>query len=88
MGEEKVTEWIRDGQIAWMENIAKGNESAYGKSPPNLSKNGGGHLSDSVQLQDTHLVLSSLFVTYGHAIQGSYASLQTTEKGRSTVSSN
>ena len=29
MGEVKVTEWVRGGQIAWMENIQKGNESAH-----------------------------------------------------------
>ena len=58
MGEVKVTEWIRGGQTAWMKNIQKGNDSAHGKSPPNLS--GGGHLSASVLLLDTYLVLSHL----------------------------
>jgi hypothetical protein len=31
MGEVKVTEWVRGGQIAWMESIQKGNESAHEK---------------------------------------------------------
>ena len=38
LGEVKITEWIRGGNVAWMQNIVKSNPSAYGKSPPGLSK--------------------------------------------------
>ena len=38
MSEVKVTEWVRGGQIAWMQNIQRASESTHGKSPPNLSK--------------------------------------------------
>ena len=33
LGEVKITEWIRGGNVAWMQNIVKLNPSAYGKSP-------------------------------------------------------
>ena len=38
MGEVKITEWIRGGQVAWMKNVAKHEVSAYSSSPPGLSK--------------------------------------------------
>ena len=38
IGEIKVTEWVRGGQIAWMQNVQRASESAHGKSPPNLSE--------------------------------------------------
>ena len=31
MGEVKVTEWVRGGQIAWMQNIQRASESTHGK---------------------------------------------------------
>ena len=36
MGEVKITEWIRRGQITWMKTTKE--VFAYGKSPPGLSK--------------------------------------------------
>ena len=38
MGEVKVTEWIRGGQISWMSSIEPSADSAYGQSAPGLSK--------------------------------------------------
>ena len=85
MGEVKVTEWVRGGQIAWMQNVQRASESAHGKSPPNLSKewwqafisqcSAAGYISRTIKP-----------VTYGQVVQGSYASLQPTEKGRNAVS--
>lgn len=79
MGEVKVTEWIRGGQIAWMRDITKHDNSAYGKSPPGLSKewwrrfirqcSSAGYISRIIKP-----------VTYGEAVQGVYASLKLTEK--------
>ena len=37
-GEMKVTEWVRGGETAWMQQIVKGDPSPHGKSPPNLSE--------------------------------------------------
>lgn len=86
MGEVKITEWIRGGCTAWMSNITKRATSAYGKSPPGLSKDwwigfirqcaSAGYISRSIKP-----------ATYSQTVQGSYASLQPTEKGRHTVSS-
>ena len=69
-----------------MENIQKGNESAQ-KIPLNLSKewwrsficqcSASGYISCVIKP-----------ITYGESIQGSYASLQPTEKGRSAISLN
>lgn len=88
MGEVKVTEWVRGGQIAWMQNIQRASESAHGKNPPNLSKewwraarNGGEQCSAAGYI--SHTIKP---VTYGQVVQGSYASLQPTEKGRNAVS--
>ena len=85
MGEVKVTEWVRGGQISWMQNVQRASESAHGKSPPNLSKewwrafirqcSAAGYISRIIKP-----------VTYGQVVQGSYASLQPTEKGRNAVS--
>ena len=54
-GEVKVTEWVRGGQIAWMQNIQRASESAYGRSPLNIIflRNGGEHLSANVLQQVT-----------------------------------
>lgn len=65
----------------------KRKKSAHGKSPPNLSKewwrsfirqcSAAGYISRVIKP-----------VTYGTTIQGSYASLQPTEKGRGVVNLN
>ena len=44
MGEVKVTKWLRGGEIAWMQKVTKSDLSAYNRSPPNLSRNGGERL--------------------------------------------
>ena len=37
-GEVKITDWIRGGQLTWMKDIIRNEETAYGKSPKGLSK--------------------------------------------------
>lgn len=38
LGEVKVTEWIRGGQLQWMKDVQKATESSHGKGAPGLSK--------------------------------------------------
>ena len=80
-----MTEWVRGGQIAWMESIQKGNESLLEKAHQIFLKNGGSYSFASVLLLDSCVIKP---VTYGTTIQGSYASLQPTEKGRSAMNLN
>ena len=87
LGEVKVTEWIRGGNVAWMQNIVKSNPSAYGKSPNGLSKewwrcfirqcSTTGHIKRLIKP-----------ATFGAttSIQGAYAQLKPTSKGQNAVS--
>ena len=83
MGEVKVTECIRGGQISW-KDITKHDDSAYGKSPPGLSKEWWrGFIRQCSSAGYISRIIKS--VTYGQTVQGAYASLKPTEKGRSVV---
>ena len=51
----KITEWIRGGHMAWMEDITKHDMSAYVKSPPGSLKDGGEDSSVSVLQHGIHI---------------------------------
>lgn len=80
LGEVKITEWIRGGQLAWMKDIQQATHSTHGKSTPRLSKEwwrmfirqcaAAGYISRDIKP-----------ATFGNT-QLSYASLNVTEKGR------
>ena len=84
LGEVKIAEWIRGGQMAWMKTKqGSGDTSAYGKSPPGLSRDwwrtfirqaaAGGYISRLIRT-----------AAFGQSY-GTYASLQVTTKGRTCV---
>ena len=84
LGEVKIAEWIRGGQMAWMKTKqGSGDTSAYGKSPPGLSRDwwrtfirqaaAGGYISRLIRT-----------AAFGQSY-GTYASLQVTTKGRTYV---
>ena len=86
MGEVKVTEWIRGGQISWMSSVEPSADSAYGQSAPGLSKEwwrmfirqcaAAGYITRNIKP-----------ATFG-SVQGSYASLNVTDKGRTCATEN
>ena len=85
MGEVKVTEWIRSGQTAWMKNIPRTKATAYGASPTGLSKEWWRRLIHQCSAAGYMLRLIRP-LTYTQSINGSYASLKPTEKGRDAIS--
>ena len=86
LGEVKITEWIRGGNVAWMQNIVKSNPSAYGKSSHGLSKEWWRCFicQCSAASYIVHLVKPATFGTTT-SIQGVYAQLEPTTKGRNSV---
>ena len=86
LGEVKITEWIRGGNVAWMQNIVKLNPSAYGKSPHGLSKEWWRCFICQCSAAG-HIVRLIKPATFGAStsIQGAYAQLEATPKGRNLV---
>ena len=87
LGEVKITEWIRGGNVAWMESIVKSNPSAYGKSPCGLSKEWWRCFIRQCSAAG-HIIRLVKPATFGAttSIQGAYAQLEPTSKGRNAVS--
>ena len=87
LGEVKITEWIRGGNVAWMESIVKSNPSAYGKSPCGLSKEWWRCFIRQCSAAG-HIICLVKPATFGAttSIQGAYAQLEPTSKGRNAVS--
>ena len=87
VGEVKITEWIRGGNVAWMQNVTQSNPSAYGKSPIGLWKEWWRSFIRQCSAAGYILRLVKP-VTFGAAssVQGAYAQLEPTSKGRSAVS--
>ena len=89
LGEVKITAWLRGGNVAWMQNIVKANPSAYGKSPHGLSKEwwryfihqcaAAGYILCAIKL--------AIFGSAATTIQGVYAKLEPTSKGRNALTS-
>jgi len=84
LGEVKVTEWIRGGEIAWMQQISRCESSAYGKSPPRLSKEWWRMFIRQVSAAG-FIFRSVKPAAFGTSIQGAYALLQPTSKGRNAI---
>ena len=89
LGETKITEWLRGGNVAWMQNIVKANPSAYRKSPHGLSKEWWRCFIH--QCAAAGYILRAIKpATFGSAattIQGAYAKLEPTCKGRDALTS-
>ena len=84
MGEVKVTEWLRGGEIAWMQKVTKSDPSAYNKSPPNLSKEWWRMFIRQVSAAGFILRYVKP-AAFGVSIQGAYALLEPTSKGRDAI---
>ena len=87
LGEVKVTEWIRGGEIAWMQQVSKCVSSAYGISPPRLSKEWWRMFIRQVSAAG-FIFRSVKPAAFGTSVQGAYALLQPTSKGRNVIASN
>ena len=84
MGEVKVTEWLRGGEISWMQKVIKSDPSAYNRSPSNLSKEWWRMFIR--QVSAVGFILRSIKpATFGANIQGAYALLEPTSKGRDAI---
>ena len=69
------------GKIAWMESIQKGNDSVYRKNPPNLSKEWWRSFMHHLPVFCCWRHISCYQTCYTwKTMQGSYTSLQPTEK--------
>ena len=88
VGEVKITEWIRGGNVAWMQNVTKLSPSAYGKSPLGLSKEWWRSFIRQCSAAGyiLHTVKPATFEA-ASCVQGAYAQLEPTPKGRDAVSS-
>ena len=84
MGEVKVTEWIRGGEIAWMQKVSKHDPSAYGMSPPGLSKDWWRMFIRQTSAAG-YIMRSIKSAAFGASMQGAYAHLEPTDKGRSAI---
>ena len=86
LGEVKITEWIRGGNVAWMQSIVKLNPPTYGKSPHGLSKEWWRCFIRQCSAAG-HIVRFIKSATFGAStsIQGAYAQLEATPKGRDSV---
>jgi len=87
LGEVKVTEWIRGGEIAWMQQVSKCESSAYVKSPPRLSKEWWRMFIRQVSAAG-FIFRSVKPAALGTNVQGAYALLQPTSKGHNAIASN
>jgi len=87
LGEVKITEWLRGGNVAWMQNIVKANPTAYGKSPHGLSKEWWRCFIHQCAAAGYILrAIKPATFGIGTTIQGAYAKLEPTSKGRDVVS--
>jgi len=84
MGEVKVTEWIRGGEIAWMQKVTKSDPSAYKKSPPSLSKEWWRMFIRHVSAAG-FILRSVKPAAFGASIQSAYVLLEPTSKGHDAI---
>lgn len=83
-GEAQIAEWTHGGQVAWMKsvNVDRTSErSAYGCSPPGLSKQWWRHFIR--QIAAAGYIKRMIKTGKFDCMYGVYASLKVTEKGRS-----
>ena len=85
LGEVKVTEWVRGGEIAWMRNVNRHDPTAYNSSPPGLSKEWWRIFIRQVSASG-YILRTVKPAAFGISIQGAYAHLEVTEKGRNAIS--
>ena len=79
-----MTEWLRGGEIAWMQKVTKSDPSAYNRNPPNLSKEW--WRTFICQVSVAGFILRSVkSAAFGANIQGVYALLEPTSKGRDAI---